>query len=360
MGTLLDTIAATPLVIDDLISKREENYGPVIEYIKRNVSNINEIVLIGSGSSLNEAKSGRGFVEKVTGIRVTCETSNDFMYNHFVFDTNNLYVCMSQSGTSETTRRAQKMLREKGCHTIAISSETQKFLALESCAYIDSMASREEYLCVTMGYSASLIALELFGLELGKYLNHISIEEYETYIDDLIKAKNNYPSIINKVDEWYKSNEEKVMSANYYAVYGADDLWGVALEMALKITETPKLFAVGYELEDGMHGPTMSFDDKICVFILNDGKREDERCKQLANFVKSEYNNGFIIGSSVLDNRDLKLDFASTSFQNLEFACAIQTINWFMSVSNNIDLTLGNGVAHVGKKYFHTHSQISL
>lgn len=360
MGTLLDTIKATPEVLNKLIINRKDNNHKALEVIDQELENINEIILIGSGSSLNEAKSCKGFLEKVTGKRVTTETSNDFMYNHSVFNKNNLYVCMSQSGTSETTRRAQKLLREKGCTTIALTSEIDNFLAVESKAYINSMAAHEEYLCVTMGFCASVVSMMLFGISLGEYLKYITSDEAENYVEDLKKAINNYPNLIETVEKWYKENGKKVMTAMYYGVYGFDDIWGVALEGALKILEIPKLFAVGYELEDGMHGPTMAFDKKICLFIFNDGGREKERALSLARFVKTEYDNGFIIGSDVLDEKDLKIDLCSTNFNNIEFACAIQTICWFMSLDAGIDLTDGRGVGHVSKKYFSTHSQVSL
>ncbi|MCH1941936.1 SIS domain-containing protein [Holdemania massiliensis] len=360
MSTLLETIQSTPIVLQKLIDNRAMNNQAAIECIQKNLPDFKEIILIGSGSSLNEAKTARGFVEKVTGRRTVAETSNDFLHNHTVFDTKNLYIFMSQSGTSQTTREAQLSLKKKGCVTIAISSETEKFLAAESMAYVNSMAKDEEYLCVTMGFSASLIALELLGLSIGEYLNTICAEQVMDYIADLKKAMNNYGEIIPRVETWFAQNGKVLMNADLFAVYGSDSLWGVALEGALKILEIPKLYAVGYELEDGMHGPTLSFNDRICLLILNDGGRENERAKALARFVKTEFHQGFLIGQAGLDDTDLIFETASDHFKNLEFACAVQTICWFMAVENGTDLTHGKGVGSSGKRYFSTHSDAKL
>ena len=360
MKSLLQTIESTPEVVRKLIEHREENNRKAIQLIENSQINFNEIIIVGSGSSLNEAKSAKGFLERVIQLRVTVETSNDFMYNHSVFNQNCLYIFMSQSGTSETTRRAQSLVKNKGCKTIAITSETKKYLAAESCAYIDSMAANEEYLCVTLGFCASVCTLMLFGLSYAEYLKKITVDEVEVYIKDLDKAIQNYPNLIQKTKSWYSENGPQVMDAEYYAVYGSDDMWGVALEGALKILEIPKLFAVGYELEDGMHGPTMAFDKKICLFILDDKKREHDRATSLARFVKEVFNNGFVIGPQVIDKKDLCIVLASDYFQNIEYACVVQTICWFMSISAGIDLTVGRGVGHISKKYFSTHSEINI
>lgn len=357
MGTLLENIQATPEVLLRLLENREENNKKAIELIDKTVKkDFKEIIIVGSGSSLNEIRAAKGFVEKVTKKRVTAETSNDFLYNHVVFDTDNLYIFMSQSGTSETTRRAQLKLKKLGCTTIAVSSNTKTFIAVESGAVVDSMAAHEEYTCVTMGYCASLIALELLGLSIAEYLGTVTKEQVQELGEDLKKATAHYDDLITMTENWFKKNVKDIMKAQYYAVYGCDDLWGVALEGALKILEIPNSFAVGYELEDGMHGPNLGFDERICLLVLNDGERENERALSLGRMVKEEYNCGYILGKEVLDDTDLKFNPTSKYFKNVEFACVLQTICWFMSVEKGIDLTKG----HSGKRYYYTHTQIDL
>ncbi len=360
MGTLYETICATPQVLEACRIHFRENNRAAMEVIRRQLPVIREIILIGSGSSLNEAKSARGFLEQVTRRRVTTETSNDFMYNHTVFDREYLYVFLSQSGTSQTTRQAQRKVREQGCTTIAISSCTDRFLAAEADAVVDSQAAHEEYLCVTMGFCASLATLMLFGLSLAELLGTLDRKQTEAIAQDLQAAADHYPTLTSMTTQWFTHYGDQVMKARYYAVYGSDDLWGVALEGALKILEIPKLFAVGYELEDGMHGPTMAFDENICLLILDGNDRERDRAESLARFSKAETKNGFLIGPKGLDKSDLQIQPVSRYFQNIEYACVLQTICWWMSVAAGVDLTQGRGVGHSSKKYFSTHSEADL
>ena len=42
---------------------------------------------------------------------------------------------------------------------------------------------------------------------------------------------------------------------------------------------------VGYEMDEGMHGPTMGFTNRVAVIILNDGKNE-RLANGLADYIK--------------------------------------------------------------------------
>ena len=140
---------------------------------------------------------------------------------------------------------------------------------------------------------------------------------------------------------WYKRNETQLLNSAMFAVYGIDGLWGAALEGALKLIEIGKVMSIGYELEEGMHGPTLGFHPQLCVLVMNDGGRENDRARGLARFAKCEFGNGFLIGANPIDESDL------------EFPCAIQVLSWCLAQAKGVDLTLP--IAQNEKPYFQTH-----
>lgn len=42
----------------------------------------------------------------------------------------------------------------------------------------------------------------------------------------------------------------------------------------MKVWECPQIASVGYELEEGMHGPNYGYNSNHCVIVLNDGRKE--------------------------------------------------------------------------------------
>ena len=356
--TLLETIQSSRETILKLVDERKSNNKAAIEFISKEIPNFKEIVFVGSGSSLNEVRTARSFIEKVTKKRVTFETSNDFINNHSVFETDNLYIFVSQSGTSTTTRIAQKRLKEMGCKNICVSAFPLDNLGKETGVYVDSMCAHEAYYCVTLGFNASAVCLELLGLSIAEFLKTVSSEEVKEYEEDLRKAADNYPALIDKTVSWYKKHEKELNAAKYYACYGPNDLWGVAIEFALKLQDVSRLFAVGYELEDGMHGPCMSFGKDLCLFVLDDNTSETKRAKQLVRFGKEQCSSGFLIGPNSYDENDLVVSPVSKHFQNIEMAPVVQTICCMLGETRNIDSTPQTGTKSVDEGYFNTHEEI--
>lgn len=354
MWTLLDTIKRTPKNVGILIEKSTENNQKALEVIKEKLgNNISEIIFVGSGSSYNSVMSAKGFVERATNIRVCLETPQAFLYNHNVYPKDALYIFVSQSGNSITTRKALNFIKDKGYCAIAVSADKGTYMTKEADASIDMMCADEEYLMVTLGYCSCIVAIELFALDLGKQLGNI--ECTKCYHNDLLKAVGNWDHIIDVTTNWFEKAKDKVMNSNVYAVYGIGDLWGTAHEGALKIMEIAKEVGFNYELEEGLHGPTMSFSDKLCIFVLNDGKHETKMAKGLASFLKDVYNKGFIVGNDTVADDDIALDIKSENFANIEIACAMQTVCWLMSQAKGVDLDAPFDTKEA--KYFNTHDE---
>lgn len=353
MVTLLECIERTPQVLRGLLDSRAENYRGVTEYLLKDGRRIEKVILIGSGSSYNAAMAARGFVERMAGVPVYVEAANPFLYNHSVRKPEALYVFLSQSGTSVTTRRAQTEIKRMGFLTIGITAAPREYLSQETGAHVDMQCFSEEYKMRTIGFCAGVLCIQLLGLTLGRLWGRLTEEEENVWIAGLYAVCENHKRIETAAAGWFEKNKEQVMGSRYYAVYGCDDEWGIALEGALKIMEIGKAFAAGYELEEGMHGPTLAFSKELCVFILNDGGRENGRALGLGRFSKNEFDNGFVIGAQGVEEKDLILPLSRPGLCGYDFICAIQVICWYMAQAKGVDLTVP--IAENEKPYFQTH-----
>ena len=94
---------------------------------------------------------------------------------------------------------------------------------------------------------------------------------------------------------------------------------GIALEGALKLLEVAKLYmAIGYEQEDGLHGPCLGFVKGDVVIALSDGVRDRELAHSVVRFSKNELGQGYIFGCDVEDETDLEFNICSDNFKALE------------------------------------------
>lgn len=357
MVTLLDCINRVPMITDQIILNREKTMASFFETIGSDLKNINQLVLVGSGTSNTAAVTARGFMEKTSGIQTICVLPNEFLNNCSVYNPHALFIYTSQSGTSILTQEAVERIKTLGYWTVGITESDDTQLAKMVHAHVDMGCGKEEYGMRTIGYCASILTLMLLGLEIGHKLGRVDEKTYLDYIEQAKNISKNHRTISDATMTWFDRNKEKLLSSSSFTLYGGNALYGVALEGALKILEISKrILAVGYESDDGMHGPTMGFTHNNCVIVLNDGGADSIRLTQLATWAKNEMHNGFVMGCDTIDDTDLSFEVTSGAFKAIEFAPAVEVLAYRLAVDMGIDLT--DKSRHKEKQYFNTHGQI--
>ena len=356
MVTLLDCIRRFADISDGLIDRREETFRPLLETIRNSGKKINQIILCGSGSSFNEIITAKSFVEKTSGLQTISVYPNDLLYSTSVYNTDALYVFVSQSGTSTLTQQAAVLVKEKGALTAALTSFETNPLVAKTDAYIEQGVGKEEYGFVTVGFDCGVLTLMLMGLELGRYLGNLSEEEYARQIEDAHKISPSHREVTDKAMKWFDLNKEQLLRTSTFTIYGGGSLYGIALESALKILEVAKRnISVGYEIDDGMHGPTMGFTPSNCIIGLNDGGHNEDKQNSLIRWGKEKKNNGFIIGVNPINDRDLGFEPVSGDWKGLEYAPAIQVLAYRLAVDMGVDLL--DKSRHTERAYFATHDK---
>ena len=208
----------------------------------------------------------------------------------------------------------------------------------------------------TIGYSASVLCQMLIGLELGLAKGYIDGADY----DELIRQARQLPASIDEIVEktlvWTAGCKWKMLRSQCLIFTGADTVYGAALEAALKTWEILKKPAMGYELEESLHGPNYGYDSNHCVIVLNDGGRENEKALALGRYMEEVIGNGFVIGSQVVHEQDLKLGLKSGSFSALELISAAQVLIYQLTVDLGRDLTAPQN-HELMESYFKTHNE---
>lgn len=353
--SMLDCINDTQQAFVNIVEHRKENTKSLLDYLGNNIHELNEIVFVGSGSSSTSALTSRIFVEKVTELSTTVIFPNDFLHNTYVYNPKALYVFTSQTGTSIVTRKAQRFVKEKGYFHVSVSESKDTPMAQEADCFISMDCGIEEYPMRTTGFCATVLTHMIMGLEIALAKGKISEAEYLNYINDAKKIPESHKKIVNQTLAWLKTSKRRMLRSDLIVFTGADMLYGVSLEGAMKVWETLQVASVGYEIEEGIHGPNYGYNSRHCVIVLNNGGRENNKCLALGKYMKEVFDNGYIIGENVEDDTDLKLSIESNDFYALEFAPVVQVIAYKLAEDQGRDLYAHHDNSKM-ESYFKTHS----
>mgnify|MGYP001031492532 CR=1 FL=1 len=353
MVTLLEVIQRTPSIVQSILDTRKEKTKDLMDYLGGKVREIDEFVFIGSGTSGTCAMSSRGAVERVSGLRSTVSFPNEFYTDRAVRNKNALYIFTSQSGNSILTRECMRKMTAEGYLTVGITEGPTTDIAKEAGVHVDMGCGFEEYGFRTIGYCASILTHIVIAMEIALAAGRLSQEDYDRYLADAYRVPESHQAVSSKTLAWFEKNKERLMDSTSYFFYGAGPLWGVALEGALKMLEITGRVAVGYELEEGLHGPTMAFNDKTCVISLNGGDAGSEKAVGLGKMCKNNTGKGFIMGAEGVDETDLVFDIAGGEFRALEFAPAVEILAYEIAINSGIDLMKPSTPPK--ESYFETH-----
>lgn len=357
MVTMLDCIKRTPVKLKEILDGWEDLSKVCFEKMQTDISKIDQIIFVGSGTSNTAAITSKIFVERASGIQSRNITPNEFLHSTYVYPEHALYVFTSQTGTSIVSREALAFVRERGLLSIGITESDQTPMAKESDNHLIMGCGYEEHPMRTTGYSCSVLVHMLLGMELGLRRAYISQEQYQQYMNDAYHAVENQMYIIEETMRWMNQAKHWMLRSECIIFTGADQLYGVSLEGAMKVWETPKIPCFGYEIEEGIHGPNYGYNSRHCVIVLNNGGREEKKMMSLARYMKEVHGSGLMVGVEIVDSDDLKLQIKSRDFYVLEFAPVVQCIAYHLALDYGRDMSLPHDNSRMDR-YFVTHQTV--
>jgi len=182
-----------------------------------------------------------------------------------------LVIAVSQSGRSPDLVAVVEAARAGGAITIAIANDTASPLVAAADYRIDCRAGQERAVAATKSYVAQLAAGAMLVAELASDKGLAdALGRLPTTLDGSLAASlaaidDNAPIVA----EFAASERSIVVSRGYDHA--------TALEIALKLKETGRLFAEGYSAADLSHGPIVLSGPEIPVLAIRpDGRMGPE------------------------------------------------------------------------------------
>ena len=318
MNVIETYLQETPAKMKEILEKSADLFSGI------SGESFDRIIVTGSGTSFHAAQQTLKYLDSLLPAEIIA--LYPFMITEKLFVKRTLLIGVSQGGTSVSTYKAMKLARENGAVTASMCGANDVVIDEMADHILTVYCGEENAGAKTKGYYCTKLNLMLFALYMARSQGRIPPAEFDGHMDRIVKAIDNYMTVYRQSEEWVEKNHGDFLNTKEMRVIGTDDLYGDALEGALKLLETMRMPAAGYEFEEFIHGIYNAVDEKSTLFIMDSGV--EERVERLTNVLSEWTGNIYVIGRNVRDDgKNLRASIVDDDiFHTFNFLLPIQLI----------------------------------
>jgi len=258
----------------------------------RELVDIQRLLIVGCGTSMNAGLIGEYAVEDFAGIPAEVEQAAEFRYRNPIVGSRDMVLAISQSGETADTLAAVREAVDKGSLVAALVNVVGSTIARETGRGIYLHAGPEISVASTKAFTSQVSVLLMVALKLAR-AHRLSREAGIQIAREIEKI----PSLVEAV---LATNDKIAEVAEHYAHYnnafyiGRGYMFPVALEGALKLKEISYIHAEGYHSAELKHGPIALLEESMPVIaLLNEGPGQD---KSLSNVAECKARSAPVLG----------------------------------------------------------------
>ena len=228
---------------------------------------INKIILIGCGTAYHSCLVAKYWFEELTSIDVEIDIASEFRYRKLRFNSENLYIFVSQSGETADTAAALEICKKNNVKTCSVVNAIESTIARNSDWVLPIHAGPEIGVASTKAFVGQMLVLYILCLKLGKERKDLTNKSYEMNIEKL----KSLPEAIKKslkVENSIQVMAKEFMDAKGSMFLGRGFSFPIALEGALKLKELSYLHAEGYPAGEMKHGPLALIEKGLPVIVI--------------------------------------------------------------------------------------------
>lgn len=339
---MYDYILESREAVRNIVGHQDHIFAEALEYCKG--KNIEQIYILGSGTSYHAAVAAKSVVEDKLGVKVFNMYPMEFVDNERIFNKNTLVIGISQAGRSTSTIKALDKSRELGLMTIAMTAELDKPITEHGDICVALDIGDEFAGPKTKGYIGSIATIVLLGLKLAVQNGRITEAEKDEIAARMVATSDQIPEIAEKAWAWYRENAQELKKSRRLIVLGCEACMSAMLEGTLKILEAVRYGVVGYELEEFMHGVYHSINQDTYLLYLGYPGKHYERMVRMMNYFERETGaHNYMITSDQAQQRKENFVFPFVNdpyFASMEYIVALQVIARKLSLDLGIDCNI--------------------
>jgi glucosamine--fructose-6-phosphate aminotransferase (isomerizing) len=229
---------------------------------------LKHIVIIGCGTAYYAGYYAKYELEQLLGLQVRVEFASEFRYRYGSYDPpSTLAIFMSQSGETADTLASLREAKRRGIKTLGIINTVGSTIAREvDHGGIYLHAGVESSVASTKAYSSMVVALLMLGGVLN-YHRGGAEEKTRNLAYELLRLPDEIRATL-KLNQQVDKVAGKLGRHHDWFFLGRGNLYPVALEGALKVTEVAYVHAQAFPAGEMKHGPIALVDSRHLSVLL--------------------------------------------------------------------------------------------
>ncbi|TMC51532.1 MAG: glutamine--fructose-6-phosphate transaminase (isomerizing) [Chloroflexi bacterium] len=268
---MLKEIHETPEAVANATRGRLSDDGDVsfreFDIPDEQLRKIQDVLLLGMGTSLHAAMIGEYIIEDWAGIPARAEDASEFRYRRPTVGEHTLDVVITQSGETADTLVAMQQARARGALSVAVTNVIASSAARDADGAIYLHSGPEIGVASTKTMLAHIVSLYLLALRLATVNGRVSLERRQELVEALRLLPDQVRGIIGREKEIQDLADKYSQYRNFmYAGRGLG--YPVALEGALKLKEISYVHAEGTSGGLLKHGPIALLDEQFPIVAI--------------------------------------------------------------------------------------------
>ena len=240
---------------------------PDLNLTAEELAAFSRVVLVACGTSYHAGLVGRQLIERFAGVPAETDIGSEFRYRDPLVGPDTLVVAISQSGETADTLGAVRTARQKGAPVVAICNVVGSALSREAHGVIYTHAGPEIGVASTKTFTATIAALYLLALHLGRVRGRVTADAGRQRLQELIEVPRLVEAALAR-EEAIAELTRHLFQRRDFLYLGRGPHYPIALEGALKLKELSYIHAEGYPGGEMKHGPIALIDESMPVVAL--------------------------------------------------------------------------------------------
>ncbi len=307
------------------------------------ILSFSQVCIIACGSAWHVGMTAQYIFEDLVRIPVRVELASEFRYRNPPLDENGLAIIISQSGETADSLAALREAKARGVKTLAIVNVIGSSIAREADYVFHTLAGPEIAVATTKAYSTQLIACYLLAIQFATVKGHLTAEESEQMLKELLTLPDKIKSILSEKEriQWFAS---KFSNAHDIFFIGRGLDYAICLEGSLKMKEISYVHSEAYAAGELKHGTISLVEDGILVIgvLTQSGLYE----KTISNMVECKARGAYLMGLTgygnyvIEDTADFSVYVPKTDehFAASLAVIPLQLLGYYMSVARGLDV----------------------
>ena len=245
------------------------------EVIDHAFKDIEEVQLLGCGTSYHSALLGELYLERFTTFHVQAIPASEFLFQRYGRSIQNgLLVLLSRSGETTEIVRAMREGKARRYRTLALTNNPESTLAREADFRLGLQAGDEKSVVMTKTFNAQVYLLQNMAAELGVMEG---VEDAQAFADGIRKVPGLVSGFVRDYAERVFTTAAKFSDIDHFAYLAIGVNYPIVMEAALKLRETSYVAVEPYHALEFRHGPMAMVDRTLCILhVISNGIGADE------------------------------------------------------------------------------------